>query len=107
MTLPAGVLRGQTRMDTGQDLAEVEQQQVAIFERLQNGGINMLGLRVHVRDVVPIDAPGANQPTLVMVDTGTGPQLYVFTSGAWTPVASAGPGSVALVDGTTGALYLE
>ncbi|MDH3497235.1 MAG: hypothetical protein OER21_10750 [Gemmatimonadota bacterium] len=91
MTIPAGVARGQSRFDPGLDLEPMQQQQAAMFERLQNGGINQSGLRLALRTVVPVDPPSANQPTFVLVNTINGPHPYVYVIGTgWVTVLGTG-----------------
>lgn len=81
-------LRGQIRLDRPETLDGLYQQEAAFLERLQNGGVNMYGLRLEVATAVPTGAPAANQPTFRVVNPGTGAAWYTYSGGAWVPMTT-------------------
>jgi hypothetical protein len=80
--------RGQARLNPPSTLEALHREVNDHLARLQNGGVNQLGARMQIGTVVPTDAPLANQPTLRIVDVGTGPAWYTFFGGVWVPMST-------------------
>lgn len=100
-----GAVRSQVRLTPPKDLDDLYTQLAAYLERIQNGGINLFGLRLQLRATAPTDAPAANQPNFVLVENpgGFGPQPYVYVLGTgWVPVTQTvvpGPHDLASTGG--------
>ena len=97
--MPGGsddVLRSAIRLnirkgDKPEDLGDFAQEEAALWERVQNGGLLQYGHRIEVRAAVPADEPQSNQPNLVLADTGTGPCFNVYIQGTgWVEMTTTG-----------------
>jgi len=98
MPAPETILKPAIRLDQVESVPELLQQLNVIFERLQNGGVPQAGLRPQIYTVAPADAPTANRPTMVLVDSGDGPQLQVWSGSAWVDMSTTGqPGPHTIV----------